>query len=68
MSYKYGKKVKPYEVSVKMNQEELREDKDKIYYSYSLKNFESNDVIYEREPNRVIEIQDPSTYRGELAA
>lgn len=65
---KYGKKVRPYEVTVRMNQEELVSQKDKIYYSYSLKNFEQNDVIYEREPNRILEIQDPSLYRGELAA
>ena len=67
MINKYGKKVKPYEVSVKINQEENITEKDKIEYSYSLKNFEQNDVIYERE-YRVIEIQDPNLYRGELSA
>lgn len=40
MINKYGKKVKPYEVTVRMNQEELIGDKLKIYYSYSLKNFD----------------------------
>jgi hypothetical protein len=67
MFNKYGKKVKPYEVSLRINQDETLVEREKIEYSYSLKNFEQNDVIYERE-YRVIEIQDPDTYRGELAA
>ena len=67
MMNKYGKKVKPYEVTVRMSQEEHITEKDKIEYSYSLKNFEQDDVIYERE-YRVIEIQDPNLYRGELTA
>ena len=55
MFNKYGKKVKPYEVSLRINQDETLVEREKIEYSYSLKNFEQNDVIYERE-YRVIEI------------
>ena len=39
----------------------------KIEYLYSMKNFKSQEVVFEREPYRVIEIQDPFFYRGQLA-
>lgn len=33
-----------------------------------MKNFETQEIVYEREPHRIIEVQDPLLYRGELAA
>ena len=40
--------------------------KQKIEYTYSMKDFETQEIINEREPHRIIEIQDPILYRGEL--
>jgi len=54
--------------------QEPRKDKDRVHdpikkieYLYSMKNFKSQEVVFEREPYRVIEIQDPFFYRGQLA-
>lgn len=73
MPSKYGQKIRPYEVTVTMKQEN-RENKDlvtspkkTIEYLYSMKNFKSQEVVFEREPYRVLEIQDPIFYRGTLA-
>ena len=42
-------------------------EKNKIEYIYSIKNFETQEVVYEREPHRYLQIEDPILYRGELA-
>ena len=60
---KYGTKVKPYELSIKLKQG----GENKIEYFYSLKSFEKETTVTEREPFRLLDIQDPFTYRGELS-
>ena len=86
LPYKYGKKVRPFEINIKFKQTpyvELSQNESEVdrnpegevlfqgrhnrfEYCYSSKLFNSNDVVYEREPHRVIEIQDPLHYRGQL--
>lgn len=39
-----------------------------IIYSYSKSSQNKKDIIYEREPSRIIQIQDPEKYQGELGA
>lgn len=76
LTHKYGKKVRPFEVSIKFKQtpyielssNESEADRNpegevlfqgrhnRFEYCYSSKLFNSNDVVYEREPHRVIEI------------
>ena len=67
---KYGEASQPHEFVVKMKQEEQAPDVQgslsKIEYTYSMKNFETQEIVHEREPYRLIEIQDPLLYRGEL--
>ena len=60
---KYGCKVRPYELSLKLKQG----GDNKIEYFYSLKSFEKETTVSEREPFRLLDIQDPFTYRGELS-
>ena len=60
---KYGCKVRPYELSLKLKQG----GENKIEYFYSLKSFEKETTVSEREPFRLLDIQDPFTYRGELS-
>ncbi len=38
----------------------------KLTYKYSIKNDLSDYTIWEREPSRYLEIQDPNTYLGQL--
>ena len=84
LQHKYGKKVQPFEVNVKMRQasgpggaedsfsfsdaEAPRAQPNRLEYCYSLKLFGSKEVVYEREPHRVLEIQDPLLYRGQMGA
>jgi hypothetical protein len=42
------------------------QEPNRFEYSYSLKIFGSKEIVYEREPHRVIEIQDPVLYRGQM--
>lgn len=46
----------------------LEQQPNKFEYYYSLKKFGAKDIVYEREPHRLIEIQDPLLYRGQLGA
>ncbi len=39
-----------------------------IIYSYSKSSQNKKDIIYEREPSRIIQIMDPEAYKGELGA
>jgi hypothetical protein len=63
MPNKYGQKMRPYEISMKL----AKGGENKIEYFYSLKSFEKETSVAETEPFRVLHIQDPFTYRGELA-
>jgi hypothetical protein len=73
MPVKYGQKMRPYELDIKVRQNEKdisNEESGKnvrFEYYYSMKKFETGEIVYEREPHRVLEIQDPILYRGELA-
>lgn len=73
-SNKYGQKVRPYELSLKIKQADdavSNEQSGKVFrieYLYSMKNIETKEAVYEREPHRVMEIQDPILYRGDLSA
>ena len=61
-SHKYGCKVSPYHISLKLKQSEDT----RIEYEYSLIEFKSRKTVNEGQP-RILEIQDPFDYRGELA-
>ena len=52
MPHKYGQKVRPYEISIKMRQS----TENRIEYFYSLKPFDKKTVVTEREPSRTLEI------------
>lgn len=52
MPNKYGQKVRPYEIQVKVKQSESS----RIEYFYSLKSFEKETVVSERDPHRVLQI------------
>lgn len=43
-------------------------DVNKILYKYELKNMPKSINVFERDPQRGFEIQDPSKYRGQLGA
>jgi len=45
-----------------------RQQHNRFEYCYSLKMFGNTEVVYEREPHRVLDIQDPILYRGQLGA
>jgi hypothetical protein len=64
---KYGQEMRPWEANIKMKVDKL-EANSEIIYSYSKSDLNLRDFIYEREPSRIMEIQDPDTYRGELGA
>lgn len=74
MYNKFGQKVKPYEYVIDMLQNgeytypiDFNPDLYKIEYIYSMKNFSTGETVYEREPHRVLHIQDPMHYRGQQA-
>ena len=60
-----GQRVKPWEFRVKMSQIELAK---KICYKYSIKNDKEDYTIWEREPSRYLNFQEPGLYDGELGA
>lgn len=62
---KYGQQMNPWECLIKLHVAQL-EDHKEIIYSYSKKDAHHKDYIYEREPSRLLEIQPPETYSGEL--
>lgn len=61
---KYGLEMRPWEANIKMKADRL--ENNEIIYSYSKSDPNQRDFIYEREPSRIMEIQDPDNYRGEL--
>ena len=68
MPHKYGKPVKPFEILIKMRQvdADVGSDALRFEYGYSMKSFGSDEIVYEREPHRIIELQDPEDYRGQV--
>jgi hypothetical protein len=60
--------MRPWECLLKFNVNKFEKLKE-IIYSYSKSNLRNlKDCVYEREPSRIMEIQDPETYRGELGS
>ena len=62
---KYGQELRPWECNLKFKIDVL-EKFNEIIYSYSKTGKNKKEFIYEREPSRIMEIQKPQTYRGEL--
>ena len=58
-----GMKVRPWLFSVTFKHGECPP---KIIYKYSVRNDKEDTTIWEREPSRVLDLQDPAGYRGEL--
>lgn len=58
-----GQKVKPWAFRVRLSQLDLMK---KLTYKYSIMNDLKEYTIWEREPSRYLDIQDPNTYAGEL--
>lgn len=58
-----GEKVRPWEFPVTFKQGVCPR---KIIYKYSVHNTKKNTNVWEREPSRVLDLQDPNNYRGEL--
>ena len=55
---KYGKEVYPFEILIKMKQvnADVGHDVHRFEYGYSMKGFGQDDIVYEREPHRIIEL------------
>lgn len=73
MYSKYGQEMRPWECIVKIPNtvsgdcgqfEEGSYDKN-LFYSFQKRNNRKTEVIMEREPKRMVEIQNPKTYNGE---
>lgn len=62
---KYGQEMRPWECQIKVKMEALKKV-NQIIYGYSKSS--GDEFIYEREPSRILKIQQPETYRGELGA
>ena len=65
---KFGTQIRPLECQLKMSIDRIAKFKD-IIYSYSKSDAQysrRDEFIYEREPSRILEIQTPESYRGEL--
>lgn len=60
-----GMKVRPWEWNVTFDQTVCPKH---ICYKYSIRNDKKDDTVWEREPSRYVNIQDPDKvpYRGEL--
>lgn len=63
---KFGQEMQPWECLVKIHVSKLTETND-IIYSYSKCTGGSQaEILYEREPSRLLQIQPAETYKGEL--
>lgn len=58
-----GQKVKPWVLPVTFKQGECPK---KITYKYLIRNDKVDTTVWEREPSRYLDIQDPNDYRGQL--
>ena len=58
-----GMKVKPWQWATTFSQVKTAKH---ICYKYSFKNEEKGTVVFEREPSRFVDIQEPQHYHGEL--
>lgn len=64
---KYGQEMCPWECQIALKASDFTDARE-IIYSYSKGDHGQKDYVYEREPSRIIKIQPPETYRGELGA
>lgn len=58
-----GQKVRPWEFFVNFKQGVCPKH---MIYKYSIRNDAEGTTVWEREPSRVLSIQDPNNYKGEL--
>jgi hypothetical protein len=58
-----GEKVRPYNMPVTFKYGVCPT---RITYKYLIRNDQKNTTVWEREPSRFMDIQDPKDYRGEL--
>ena len=58
-----GEKVRPYNMPVTFKHGVCPT---RITYKYLIRNDQKNTTVWEREPSRFMDIQDPKDYRGEL--
>eukprot|EP00347_Sterkiella_histriomuscorum_P011252 403373163 len=58
-----GQKVRPWEYRVRVQQSDFKQ---RITYKYSIRNDLKDYTIWEREPSRYAQIQEPGFYLGEL--
>lgn len=63
MTWLTGQRVKPWEFRVRLSQVDFKQ---RITYKYSIKNDKEDYTIWEREPSRYAQIQEPYLYKGEL--
>jgi hypothetical protein len=60
-----GEKVRPWEFKVHFHQGVCPKY---IKYKYSVRNDAEDTTVWEREPSRELDLQDPGTYKGQLGA
>ncbi len=58
-----GESVRPWIMDVRFSQSSFP---NKLIYKYSFSNETSDEVVWEREPSRCLEILEPSSYKPEL--
>lgn len=59
-----GEKVKPWVYTIEFDQKTCPKV---ICYKYSIYDKDTKMIIYEREPNRWVDLEDPNNYKGHLA-
>lgn len=56
-----GEKVRPWELTLRLSSVKTP---NRVVYKYSIRNDYEDYTIWEREPSRVLDIQDPNLYSG----
>lgn len=58
-----GARVRPWEFNLRQKQTDLKR---RITYKYSIRNEDKDTSVWEREPSRYVDIQEPHEYKGQL--
>lgn len=58
-----GQKVRPWEFRVRLSHTDFKQ---RVTYKYSIRNDDKDYTVWEREPSRYAQIQEPHMYTGEL--
>lgn len=67
LNEKYGENVRPYEAIVTLNNRSVIAGKPFVLqYNYSIYNGIRGEEEWERDPHRYLEVNDASTYNGQL--